>query len=60
MDKKTKEILHYIAVYGALLLSWPILMAKFTDVNIVAVIGFFIFVGADTLAHQFILGEKVW
>lgn len=55
---KNKEILHYVVVYGALLATWVPMMGFFdNNVYLTSIFGFFIFVGADQLAHKYIMGE---
>jgi len=53
---KVKELIHYVAVYSAILFAWPFFMAWGIGV---AVIGTGVsFIVADQLAHRFIIGEK--
>lgn len=54
-----KELLHYVIVFGIILVAWPQAMAFWNgDLNLTALTVFYIFVAADGLAHKYILGER--
>lgn len=49
---ETNDLLHYIAVYGVLLLSWTSVMDYFGgNITYTAVAVFVIFILADKIAH---------
>ncbi len=53
LDDNQRLVLHYIAVYAVLLGTWVPMMSFFGgNVILTAIFGFFIFVGADMLAHK--------
>ena len=50
---KQNELLHYAAVYAALLLTWPAAMTTFNgNLAYTGIAVFAVFIAADKLAHN--------
>jgi hypothetical protein len=63
MNKPIKEWVHYILVFGVLLLTWiPAMNLMGGNVYYTSVIELMMFIGADLVAHKLILNEdiKLW
>lgn len=52
-DENQRLVLHYVLVYAVLLGTWVPMMGFFGgNIYLTSIFGFFIFVGADMLAHK--------
>lgn len=59
MKLTMKELVHYLVVYGVLLVSWVSLMDYFKgNVTSTAIAGLVVFIITDMLAHKYILHER--